>query len=264
MAESLFVPVDADTFVPTELSIGPWSRDALHGGPVAALLVRELETLGAACPMRLARITVELTRPVPLEPLWMISQVVRPGDKVNIVEASMGRGDGAEVAKVRGVRIRTEDVEFDDGISDDVPPLPETPAEVASLVVDEGGGEAYHSHAVEHRYTSGRFGTPGPTFDWIRLNVPVVPGEDPTGWQRAAAAADFGNGISAVASFDGSSLFINPDLTIHLWREPEGEWIGLDAQTRTSPTGIGMAESAIWDRQGRVGRGVQSLLLDRT
>jgi len=263
MAESLFVPVDADTFLPTELSIGPWSRDALHGGPVAALLVRELESLDAPCPMRLVRITVELTRPVPLEPLWMISQVVRPGAKVNIVEASMGRGDGAEVAKVRGVRIRTEDVDFDDGTSDEVPPLPDTSAAPASLVAAEPG-EAYHSHAVEHRYTSGRFGTPGPTFDWIRLNVPVVPGEAPTGWQRAAAAADFGNGISAVTSFDGSSLFINPDLTVHLWREPEGDWIGLDAQTRTSPTGIGMAESAIWDRQGRVGRGVQSLLLDRS
>jgi Acyl-CoA thioesterase C-terminal domain/Acyl-CoA thioesterase N-terminal domain len=262
MADSLFVPVDADTFVPTELSIGPWSREALHGGPVAALLVRELESLSAPCPMRLTRITIELTRPVPLEPLWVISQVVRPGAKVNIVEAAMGRRDGAEVAKVRAVRIRTEDVDFPDGATDEVPPLPDEAAEPASLTVGDPDALAYHSHAVEHRYTSGRFGVPGPIFDWIRLTVPVVPGEEPTGWQRAAAAADFGNGISAVSDF-GSSLFINPDLTVHLWREPDGEWIGLDAETRTSSTGIGMAESALWDRSGRVGRSAQSLLLDR-
>ena len=50
-------------------------------------------------------------------------------------------------------------------------------------------------------------------------------------------------------------MFINPDLTVHLWREPVGEWIGSDAVTRTSDTGIGMAETALWDRGGRVGRG---------
>ncbi len=100
-------------------------------------------------------------------------------------------------------------------------------------------------------------------FDWARLLVPVVPGEEPTPWQRAVGIADFGNGLSAVVPFDGTSLFINPDLTVHLWREPVGEWIGLDAVTRTSPTGIGLAESAVWDRSGRVGRSLQSLFLDR-
>ena len=131
--DALFTP-DGDRFVPTELSVGPWSPDALHGGPVAALLCRELETLRSPCPMRLTRITVELIRPVPVAPLWVISQVVREGSKVNIVEASLGREDGAEVAKVRGLRIRTEDVEFPDGATDDVPPLPTEAADVSTLV----------------------------------------------------------------------------------------------------------------------------------
>ena len=47
---------------------------------------------------------------------------------------------------------------------------------------------------------------------------------------RAVATADFGNGVSAELPFD-DYLFINADLTIHLWRAPRGEWIGLDAQT---------------------------------
>ena len=43
--------------------------------------------------------------------------------------------------------------------------------------------------------------------------------------QRAVAAADFGNGISRVLDWN-EWLFINTDLTVHLHREPEGEWVG--------------------------------------
>jgi hypothetical protein len=152
-------------------------------------------------------------------------------------------------------------VEFPDGVDETPPDLPPQASDTSAW---PGGAVAFHSHATEHRFVRGRFGEVGPCFDWVRLAVPVVPGEEPTGWQRAAAVADFANGISAVVPFDGRSMFINPDLTVHLWREPVGEWIGTDAVTRTSDSGIGMSEAALWDRSGRVGRGLQSLLLDRS
>ncbi len=89
----------------------------------------------------------------------------------------------------------------------------------------------------------------------------MVAGEDPSGLQRAAAAADFGNGVSQV--LPPEYLFINPDLTIHLARPVEGEWVCLRAATWPTGQGVGLAESAVWDRSGRVGRSCQSLLLDR-
>ena len=61
--------------------------------------------------------------------------------------------------------------------------------------------------------------------------------------QRAAAAADFGNGVSWVLPFD-DWIFLNPDLTLHLARPPQGEWIGLDALTLPSDQGMAMAERA--------------------
>lgn len=262
MAEdSLFVP-DAEGWLPTGHSRGPWSADHLHGGPVAALIVRELEALEAPVPMRLARVTVELMRPVTLEPLAVQAHVVRPGAKVGLLEATMSRvRDGTVVAVARALRIRTAEVEFPDPSDEPPPELPPTADTMALVGADEL--TTFHGDAVEHRFARGMFGVPGAAFDWTRLKVPVVPGEDPTPWQRTAASADFGNGISSVVPFDGSSLFINPDLTVHLWREPVGDWVGLDASTRTSSTGIGMAESSLWDRQGRFGRSIQSLLLDR-
>jgi hypothetical protein len=44
---------------------------------------------------------------------------------------------------------------------------------------------------------------------------------------------------------------------------PAGEWIGLDAVTWPSDTGVGYAEAALYDADGRIGRSVQTLLLDR-
>ncbi len=260
---SLFEP-DGRNWMPTELARGPWDPGALHGGPVAALIAREMERLDAPVPMRLSRLTVELLRPVPLAPLSVVAEVVRPGAKVGMLEASVARADDATVVAVaRAQRIRVKDVEFADFVHDDVPEMPESAAEFSDVTPAGAQFTAYHNAAVEHRFQRGMFGVAGPAFDWIRLLVPLVPDESPTGWQRAAAVADFGNGISAVVPFDGSALFINPDLTVNLWREPEGEWVGMESQTRVSGSGIGMSDTAMWDRSGRIGRSSQSLLLDR-
>ncbi|MFM8411143.1 MAG: thioesterase family protein, partial [Alphaproteobacteria bacterium] len=116
--------------------------------------------------------------------------------------------------------------------------------------------------ATEHVVVSGAWGEPGPVVDWIRLREPVVDGESPSPLQRVAAAADFGNGISSVLPFERYS-FINPDLSIHLHRLPEGEWVCLDARTLVSENGIGLAESGLWDERGRIGRSLQGLLLER-
>ena len=87
--------------------------------------------------------------------------------------------------------------------------------------------------------------------------------ETPSALQRLAATADFGNGISSIVSWD-DHLFINPDLTLYIEREPGGEWIHLDAETRIAPDGIGMATGALRDERGLVGRATEALLVQRT
>jgi hypothetical protein len=96
----------------------------------------------------------------------------------------------------------------------------------------------------------------------MRLRVPLIPGERPSPLVRVLVVADSGNGISWALPFE-ESLFINTELTVHVARMPEGEWILLDARTRIGPEGIGLAESVLWDERGRIGRGAQSLLVDR-
>ncbi len=103
----------------------------------------------------------------------------------------------------------------------------------------------------------------GPATAWFRLRYPVVLGEEPSPWQRAVAAADFGNGVGAELDF-GSSRFINPDLTVSIHRPPVGEWVCLSSRTRFGTPGIGATESELWDGHGRIGRAVQNLLVELT
>ena len=103
-------------------------------------------------------------------------------------------------------------------------------------------------------------GDGGPCTAWFRLRSPIVAGETPSPLQRLAAAGDFGNGISATLSWD-DYLYINPDLTLYIEREPVGEWICLESETRIARGGIGVAESVLYDERGRVGRATQALLV---
>jgi hypothetical protein len=256
--------VDEDRFVPTALTVGPWDPGSQHGGAPSALLARAIEGEPAPGPLQLGRLTVELLRPVPLRPLTVTTEVVRPGRKVQLVRAVLRDGD-VEVAAAHGLRLRTADLPLPEGRWRDEPatPGPEggRTAPFAGATSDEAG-VSFHATANDVRFTRGGFDQEGPAFAWIRLLVPVVAGESVSPAVRVAAAADFGNGLSRVLPKEQWS-FVNPDLTVHLLRLPIGEWIGLDAVTLPTGEGIAIAEAALHDRAGRVGRSVQSLLLDR-
>jgi acyl-CoA thioesterase len=90
--------------------------------------------------------------------------------------------------------------------------------------------------------------------------MPLVAGEEPTPLQRAVAFADFGNGLSRALDFR-THLFVNTDLTVHLHREPAGEWVLLDARTRLEPHGAGLARSILSDERGQLGLSAQSLFV---
>jgi hypothetical protein len=258
-AASLFV-TDGLRLVPTPVARGPWSPDALHGGPVAALVARAAESFAGGDELQLVRITLELHRPVPLEPLSLTTSLVRPGRRVQLIDTVVEAG-GVEVAWSRALRIRraSEDQRVEPTVPEDAAPDPPTLG--ISNSSSEDAYRAFHNEGMEIRYVKGSFSSPGPATAWFRLRYPVVLGEVPSPWQRVAAAADFGNGVSAEIPF-GTGLFINPDLTVSVHRPPVGEWICLDARTRFGSPGIGAAESELWDEDGRIGRSVQSLVVE--
>ena len=247
---------DGEAFVPSELTRGPWDPSAQHAGPPSALLGRAIEADG----MLVARITIEVLRPVPLAPVRVSAHVVRPGRNVELVEAVMSyaAAGGLPVARALAWRLR-----IDDGVAalpdGQPPPRPEAGGERPFFPTGQSVG--YHT-AMDYRFLAGAFTEPGPARVWMRMRQPLVAGEPISPLTRVLVAADSGNGVSAVLDYR-RHLFINTELTVHLVREPAGEWVLLDAVTRIGPHGVGLSETVLYDESGRLGRAAQTLLVRR-
>src|SRR5690606_22209409 len=100
----IFEP-DGDRWVPTPIATGPWSPDALHGGPTTALVGRLIvEHEPGDTAWFLSRLTVELLRPVPHAPLSVAVELRRPGKRVQVLDAVLRDPDGTEVLWARGLR----------------------------------------------------------------------------------------------------------------------------------------------------------------
>jgi len=251
--DAIFVP-NGRHFVATELARGPWDPGSQHGGAPAALLMRAFENLPAASGLQLARVTYEFLRPVPIGELVVEASVVRPGGRVQLLEASLATPDGLELVRARALQVRLADAPAE-GLQDP-PPGPETGHENN---FQPPYRPMFAPDAIEIRFVQGAFGG-GASTGWFRLAVPVVAGEEASALQRLAAAGDFGNGISSVLPWD-TYVFINPDLTLYIEREPVGEWVCLQAQTLIPKGGVAIAESLLFDVEGRVGRATQALVV---
>lgn len=243
-----------------ELTRGPWDPRHQHAGPPSAAITRALEAAAASHGLdHLARLTVNLLRPVPLGEMLIRVQEDYIGRNAGHFSVQLLSG-GRECARATALAMRSVDAPVPAGTSGHPlpgPPRPPGQCPVAHMPVFEN--TIGYDDLVEIRVVEGELFN-GPTSAWFRMRHPLVIGETPSPCQLVAAAADSGNGISAVLDFK-RYLFVNSDLTINLLRRPQGEWICLDARTSFGGTGSGLAESALYDEQGLVGRATQSLVM---
>jgi Thioesterase-like superfamily len=244
---------EGDAFVPTGHARGPWDPGQLHGGAPAALVGEALQQDGYL----VARMTVDFLAPVPLAPLTVSARTTKPGRNVQLAEAELV-AERATVLRARAMRLRRASVELPELDQDDAPPAPQTGRH--DPFPAPGGTEGFHLTAMDIRFVGGTDFGLGPALAWFRLTRPLIDDEPPSPLARALAAADFGNGVSRTVDFD-RYLFVNTDLSMHLHREPEGEWVLLDARTRLEPNGAGVAHSALSDERGRIGIAAQSLFV---
>lgn len=271
---------------PTEQARGPWDPRALHGGAPAALIASAFERMQPGAELRIARLGFEFLRPIPMAPLTLTTRIVRPGRRVQELSAELSATaeDGGEQVVVRASALRVQEISSvvaaatrparDAGAAadgagahgqdagapglDDAMPPPEAGRPV--LFSLSGSEEAsFAASAMEMRWLDDPR-TLGPGRVWMRLRHPLLPGGELTPLARLAATADFGNGVSAALPFE-RFLFINADLSVHLQRQPRGEWIGLDARTLLRDGGTGLAESVLHDVHGPVGRAFQTLVV---
>lgn len=263
MADALF-HLDGATFVPTELTRGGWSDDAQHGSPPSGLLGRAIEAAPTVVPMQVARLTIDLFRPVPLAPLRVDVRVLRDGKRIQVCEATLRHGE-VEVGRATGLKIRTAEVALPEV---DREPWEQPPGPEKGVVVKRffEGPRAdltrFYLHAVEIRSIGASFERLGPGTAWFRLRYPVIAGEVPSPFVRLVTLADMSNGNSQ--SLDPRLwIYVNPDITLYVHRLPVGDWVGMRSAAHQHESGIGLADTRVFDELGPLGRINQAQLLDR-
>ncbi|MEN9538777.1 MAG: hypothetical protein RLZZ126_1012 [Pseudomonadota bacterium] len=258
---SAYVALGGQCFASTALTRGPWSAQHQHAGPPIALVAGCIEEAGRRRGYTLlTRLTANLLRPIPITEL-----------SVQVMEGYVGKTAGHYSADLHagGKLIGS----FTALMRSDAPqilptglqghPLPRalpSPDRSTPAQFPFHDGQPGYSTLVEIREAVGK-NFQGPCTVWFRLQHPVVQGQVPSPMQRVAVAADSGNGISAVLDYRAGDQFMNFDLNIHLLRQPVGEWVCLDARTHLGGDGGGLAESALYDEMGLVGRSTQSLMV---
>ena len=237
---------------------GPWDPRMQHGSAPASLVVWAAEAIPSPVPMRIARVTVDLMRPVPLAPLTLETEVLREGRKIQLCAVRLRAGSAVVVAAtVLKVKAQAQTL----------------PPEVADVAVTLPGPDQSREEqpsfssspfvtGISMRAALGRFGVPGPGAIWYRVDRPLVEGAAISQAMRAVVAADFCNGTSAVLDFQ-QWTFLNADLTVSFAREPVGEWILVDAESWIGPDGAGLAMAQLADVSGYFGRAVQSLVIEK-
>jgi hypothetical protein len=253
-----FTPLDVHTFAASELTRGPWDPAHQHAGPPSALACRAIELAAAEHGLtHLSRFTANLLRPVPIGEVTTRVQA-------DYVGKNTGHFSGELIAHGKPVLRFTALVQRENPIDLPTPLIghpwpsaPRTPEESLVVHFPFASRAIGYNELVENRQATGTL-FKGPCAIWFRLEHPLVAGETPSPYQRVAVAADSGNGISAILDFNRYS-FINSDLTINWLRRPQGEWVCLEAKTWFGENGCGLAESALYDQVGLVGRATQSL-----
>jgi Thioesterase-like superfamily len=259
VSDSVFIPSADGLFEPTEHARGPWDPRALHGGAPAALIAGALERIDPGSELPIARLGFEFLTPIPFAPLELSTRIVRNGRRVQGLAAEL-RSGGEIICRASALRVQEVPDGLPSPVAAPVEPMaqPET-GEATRFALGDSTVTSFASTAMEMRWLTDPW-TLGPGKVWMRLRHPILPDEPATPLMRLTGTADFGNGVSAALAFE-DYLFINADLSIHLWRRPQGEWIGLDARTLLHRGGTGTAESVLHDASGPLGRASQTLVV---
>ena len=250
--------VDGDRVIVSPHAAGPWDPAMQHGSAPASLAVWAAEAIPTPAPMRIARVTIDLMRPVPLRTLTLETEVLRQGRKIQLSAVRL-RADGvlAVAATVLKVRMQAETLPADvSGPPVELPSPAQSPEDAAQF------SNSPFVTGMSLRAARGKFGVKGPGAIWYRIERPLIEGQSVSQAVRAIVAADFCNGTSAALDFRDWT-FLNADLTLSMAREPAGEWILLEAESWIGPDGAGLSMARLADGLGYFGRCVQSLLIEK-
>jgi Thioesterase-like superfamily len=185
---------------------------------------------------------------------------VRSGRRVSLREATLSDGEGRQVMLCRAWRISASPASLPEDPEPERPTLP-GPEDGKEKPFFEMAPEVGYHRGIEARFVEGSWREPGAAAAWLRMQAPLLPGEEPSPLVRVLVAADSGNGVGG--ALDTSTwTFVNPETTVHLHAYPGGEWVGLESSAAVEASGVGLVRTTIHDpEKGPVGAAAQTLLV---
>ena len=250
-----YLALGAGRYRATEHTAGAWATDQQHMGPVSGLLTEAIERHSGRTDLLTSRIAFDILGVIPSGDVEVSVSVVRPGRTIELVEAEL-RAGGRTVVRATAWRLATTDTA--DLAATGIDPLPGPGSAVRWPGSETWDGGFIRS--LEIRQLPGW--RPGRGRVWIRTATTLIDGESSCPLADFMAVVDTANGI-AVRADPVDLLFPNTDLTVHLFRRPNGPWLGLDTTVSFGADGVGLTASVLHDESGPVGRAAQTLTLRR-
>jgi hypothetical protein len=250
---SAFFSFEGGLYHPLQPATAPWTRRHQNGSAVGGLLTREIERAPSPGPMRLAKVTVELQKAIPLAPTETRSRIVRDGKRQQLVQAEL-LVEGEVFATALGLRTGLGPAPCETPRASGLASPQDAPRIPLTRALGEG-------HPMQTRTVRGERGEPGPGAYWTLFNAQLVAGEATSANVRAVMAAD---ASSIIADVVGRGFACpNVDLALYFARDPQGEWLLTDAETEQYGEGFGLISSVMSDEAGAFGYAHQTLLYSK-
>ncbi len=254
-----FERTGSNTFRATEHVSGAWDIKTQHIAPALGLLVHAIELDHAARraddQLRINRLSYDILGTLPVDVVEVEVEVLRPGRTIELVQATMSAAGRAGVI-LRAWLLQPSSTGTIAGSA--LPRLP-SPDEVAPWDPTSIWPGGFIESAEVRRTTT----EPGRGVVWSRTAQPLLADESTSRLAGFIGMVDIANGMN-VRVDPGEVAFPNVDLTVHLFRQPAGEWVGLDTTVSFGATGAGLTSSVLHDVHGPVGTVAQALTVRPT
>jgi len=225
--------------------------------PVAGLMAHRIETFEPREQLRLARVSFDILGLIPGGEFDIVTTMLRPGRTIELIQAEFIAG-GRVAVRASAWRLLVSDTSEIAAPEDERMPGP-TDAEPHELTEWPGGfiRSIDARRGRDHRAGRGRA--------WLRTRHPLLADEAISDTARLIGLVDSSNGVATrVVPGPGSWAFPNVDLQLHLYREPAGEWLGLQNSVTFGTDGVGLTSTVLHDETGPFGRAEQTLTLRRS
>lgn len=260
---SYFERLSPSQFRPTVHAEGAWNDGEIHFSPLGGLIVHAIDTFreardeAAAQPdsKQLGRVSFDILGFLAAEDVTIDVETIRPGRTIELVEAKVTIA-GRTVVLARAWFIQTSDTTLVAGGQPAALPAPES---LDTWVMTDNWPGGYVASLEVRALEPPK---PGRATVWITTAAGLVAGESSTPHAAYITLVDTANGI-AVREPATEWFFPNVDLTIHLYRQPTGAWVGFDTTVIFGREGHGTTSSTLHDINGPVGHSEQMLTVRR-